>query len=94
VSRSPRQTFTKLSPDSFLLLLFFLSFDETMTELELDAERITETVLHLNLGFICFVVFWFLGFLLFVCLFCFFPFDETKTELLPRYQHQDWRMKD
>jgi hypothetical protein len=29
--------------------LFFLSFDETMTELGLDAEGLTETVLHLNL---------------------------------------------
>jgi hypothetical protein len=71
--------------------LFFSSFDETTTEVGLDAEGLTETVLHLNLGFICFDVLWF-GFL-FVCLFCFFPFDETKAELLPRHQHQDWRMK-
>jgi hypothetical protein len=33
-----------------------------MTELGLDAEGLTETVLHLNLGFICFVVFWFFVF--------------------------------
>jgi hypothetical protein len=42
--------------------LFFLSsFDETRTELHLHAEKLTETVLHLNLGhfvvFFCFVVF-------------------------------------
>jgi hypothetical protein len=53
-----------------------------MTELGLDAEGLTYTVLHLNLGFVCFDVFWFLGF--FVCLFCFFPFDETMAELLPQ----------
>jgi hypothetical protein len=35
------------------LFFFFLSsFDETMTELGLDAEGLTETVLHLNLGFV------------------------------------------
>jgi hypothetical protein len=66
-----------------------------MTELGLDAEGLTETVLHLNLGFISFDVLWFLFLVhLFVCLFCFFPFDETMAELLPRHQHQDWRMKD
>jgi hypothetical protein len=40
----------------FFLLLFFLSFDETRTELGLDAEGLTETVLHLNLGFLCFLL--------------------------------------
>jgi hypothetical protein len=72
-----------------------LSFDETTTELGLDAEGLTETVLHLNLGFICFDVVWFGEF--FCCLFvlfCFFPFDETIAELLPRHQHQNWKMKD
>jgi hypothetical protein len=39
---------------SFCFVLFFSSFDETTTELGLDAEGLTETVLHLNLGFICF----------------------------------------
>jgi hypothetical protein len=38
-----------------------------MTELGLDAEGLTETVLHLNLGFISFDVLWFLVFCLFVC---------------------------
>jgi hypothetical protein len=45
-------------------LFFFLSpFDETITELHLHAEKLTETVLHLNLGhfvgFFCFVLFCF-----------------------------------
>jgi hypothetical protein len=52
-----------------------------MTELGPDAEGLTETVLHLNLGY--FVLFCFV----------FFPFDET-TELLLRCQHQDWKLKD
>jgi hypothetical protein len=50
-----------------------------MMELGLDAEGLTETVLHLNL--FCFV------------LFC-FPYDETKTEILLRHQHQDRRQKE
>jgi hypothetical protein len=45
----------------FFSVFFFLSFDETTTELGLDAEGLTESVLHLNLGFICFVVLWLLG---------------------------------
>jgi hypothetical protein len=56
-----------------------------MTELQPRVERLTETVLHLNLGY--FVV------LCFSCLFwfglVFFPFDETTTELLLRHQLQD-----
>jgi hypothetical protein len=58
-------------------LIFFSlslsSFDETTTELHLHSEKLTETVLHLNLGhfvvfcFLCFLVVWVLGFL-----FCFF----------------------
>jgi hypothetical protein len=50
------------------LFFFSPSFDETTTKLHLHAEKITETVLHLNLGY--FVVF---------CL-GFFPFDETMTD--------------
>jgi hypothetical protein len=53
-----------------------------MTELGLDAEGLTETVLHLNLGYF-----------LFVC-FVIFPFDETMRERFLRHQHQDWRLKD
>jgi hypothetical protein len=45
----------------FFVCLFFSSFDEKTAELGLDAEGLTETVLHLNLGFFCFL------------LFCFFP---------------------
>jgi hypothetical protein len=68
-------------------LIFFFSlstFDETTTELNLNAEKLTETVFHLNLGhfvvfLFCFV--WFCSILFFpVC----FPFDETTTELLLR----------
>jgi hypothetical protein len=57
------------------------------TEIGLDTEGLTETVLHLNLGFFlfCFHL---------VFLFVFFPFEETTTELLLRYQHRDWRLKD
>jgi hypothetical protein len=44
-----------------LRTLFFLSsFDETTTELHLHAEKLTETVLHLNLGhFVVFFLFCF-----------------------------------
>jgi hypothetical protein len=66
------------------------SFDGTTTELRLDAEKLIETVLHLNLGFL--FVSLLAGFWVFV--FCFFPFDETTTKLLLRHQHQDWRLKD
>jgi hypothetical protein len=72
--------------------VFFSSFDKTTTELGLDAEGLTKTVLNLNLGFICLDVFWFLGFV--ICFFSFFPFDKIMAVLLPRHQHQDWRMKD
>jgi hypothetical protein len=43
--------------------LFFSSFDETTTELGLDAEGLTETIAF-KFGI---YLFWFLGFLLFVC---------------------------
>jgi hypothetical protein len=55
--------------------LFFSSFDETVTELGLEAEGLTETVLHLNWGFICFDVLGFLGFLV-VC----FVFSPLKRQ--------------
>jgi hypothetical protein len=55
-----------------------------MTGQKLRAERLTEIVLHLNLGY--FVVF------LFFCFF--FPFEETMTELLLRHHLQDWRLRD
>jgi hypothetical protein len=49
VSPSLRETFTKLSRLPF----FFSSFDETTT---LDAKGLTETVLHLSLGFFLFLL--------------------------------------
>jgi hypothetical protein len=71
---------------------FFFSlpaFDEKTTELYLHAEKLTETVLHLNLrhfvGFFCFV--WF-------CFILFFPFDETTTEQQLGHHLQDWRLRD
>jgi hypothetical protein len=39
--------FSELSPDFFFSLP---TFDEKTTELHLHAEKLTETVLHLNLG--------------------------------------------
>jgi hypothetical protein len=59
----------------FIIFLFLSSFDETMIELGLDAEGLTKTLLHLNLGFICFVLFWILG------VFLFFPLwrDNDRT---------------
>jgi hypothetical protein len=50
-----------------LQTLFFLpSFDETTTKLHLHAEKLTETVLHLNLGHFvgCFVLFYVVFFFL------------------------------
>jgi hypothetical protein len=77
-----------------LQTLFFLSsFDETTTELHLHAEKLMETVLHVNLGhfvvFFCFVLVGFGSFYLVV-----FPFGETMTELLLRHHLQDWRLRD
>jgi hypothetical protein len=50
-------------------LFFHPSFDETTTEVHLHAEKLTETVLHLNLGH--FVVFFLFG-LVWFGLVCFF----------------------
>jgi hypothetical protein len=60
-----------------------------MTKLQTHAERLTETLQHLNLGY--FVVFSF-------CLVGFFwggwfPFDETMTKLLLRHHLQNWRVR-
>jgi hypothetical protein len=65
---------------SRLFFFFLSSFDETTTELHLHAEKLTETVLHLNLGHL--VVFFVLLCLVWFGL-VFFPFDEM-TELLLR----------
>jgi hypothetical protein len=76
----------------FFSFLFSLpAFDETTTKLHLHVEKLTETVLHLNLGH-------FVGF--FLLLFCsvlfylIFPFDETTTELLLMHHLQDRRLRD
>jgi hypothetical protein len=45
--RQPQIPFTNLSPDSFFS---FPTFDEKTTKLHLHAEKLTETVLHLNMG--------------------------------------------
>jgi hypothetical protein len=79
-----------LSPDSYFYFLFSLpTFDETTAKLRLYAEKLTETVLHLNLGH-------FVGFLLFVrfCFILFFPFDEKTTEQHLRHHLHDWRLRD
>jgi hypothetical protein len=65
-----------------LQTLFFLSltkFDEKKTELHLLAEKLTETVLHLNLGT--------LRALFFLC----YPFHETTTE---QHLRHHWRLRD
>jgi hypothetical protein len=73
-------------------LFFFFSvptFDEKTTELHLNAEKLTENVLHLNLGhfvdFFCVLHF---------CSILCFPFDETTTKQHLRHQLQDWRLRD
>jgi hypothetical protein len=72
------------------LFSFLPSFDETTTELHLHAEKLSETVLHLNLGhFVVFLLFCFVWFGL-----VFFPFDETMAELLLRCHLQDWKLRD
>jgi hypothetical protein len=92
-----RQTTAADSIHRSVSRLFFFSlptFDEKTTELHLHAEKLTETVLHLNLGH-------FVGFFVLFCfvfcssvLFYFFPFDETTTEQHLRYHLQDWRLRD
>jgi hypothetical protein len=72
-----------------VVVLFFSSFDEKMTELGLDAEELTESVLHLNLEIFCFYTFLFLFSWFFFFVLFFFPFDEITTELVLRHQHQD-----
>jgi hypothetical protein len=62
---------------SGLFFFFLLTFDETTTKLHLHAEKLTETVLHLNLGHYVVFFVWF-G----LVWFGFFPFHEKMTELL------------
>jgi hypothetical protein len=71
---------------------FFFSlptFDEKTIKLHLLAEKLTETVLHLNLGH-------FVGFVFFGVQFCStlcIPFDETTTEQHLRHYLQDRRLR-
>jgi hypothetical protein len=64
------------------------------TELYLHAEKLTETVLHLNLGrfvgiFFVVVLLFFVQFYPTLCV----PFDETTTEQHLRHHLQDWRLR-
>jgi hypothetical protein len=56
------------------------TFDKKTTKLHLHAEKLTETVLHLNVGH--FVHFFFL---------LSYPFDETTTE---QHLRNHWRLRD
>jgi hypothetical protein len=71
----PQIPFSKLSPDSFFSSL--PTFDEKTTKLHLHAEKLTETVLHLNLGH--FVGFFFVCFVL--CSFVLFYFFPLMRQL-------------
>jgi hypothetical protein len=68
-----------------LFCFVFLPFDEMMTELHLHGEKLTETVLHLNLGH--FVVFLLLLFC--AVLFCFF-FVLFFSPLMRQWQNYVW----
>jgi hypothetical protein len=73
-------TATDSHPQTCLQTFLFSlpTFDEKTTELHLHAEKLTETVLHLNLGH-------FVGFFFFLC----YTFDETTTEQHLRHHLQD-----
>jgi hypothetical protein len=69
--------------------LFLPTFDERKTKSHLHAEKLAETILHLNLGN-------FVGFFVVVVQFCStlcIPFDETTTEQHLRHHPQDWRLR-
>jgi hypothetical protein len=87
-----RQATAADSHSQTCLQIFFFSlptFDEKTTELQLHTEKLTETVLHLNLGHL--VGFFFLcAVFSTLCL----PFDETTTEQHLRHHLQDWRLRD
>jgi hypothetical protein len=88
--RQATATDTILRTVSRLFFFLFLpTFDERI-ELHLHAEKLTETVLHLNLGHL-------VGFFVSVCVqFCSIlcvPFDETTTEQHLRHHLQDGRLR-
>jgi hypothetical protein len=69
IAAGRQATATDTIPELSSFFFFSLpTFDETTTKLHLHAEKLTETVLHLNLGH--FVVFCFFCF----CFWVFFPF--------------------
>jgi hypothetical protein len=83
-------TATDSNSQTCLQILFFSLpiFDEKTTKLQLHTEKLTETVLYLNLGH--FVGFFFVQFCSTLC----FPFDETTIEQHLRHHLQDWRLRD
>jgi hypothetical protein len=86
-------TATDSHSQTCLQALFFFSlptFDEKATELHLHAEKLTETVLHLNLGHLVGFFFLFVQFCSTLCL----SFYETTTEQHLRHHLQDWRLRD
>jgi hypothetical protein len=93
---SRQATATDSHSHIYLQTLFFSlpTFDEKTTKLHLHAEKLTETVLHLNLGYFVgdFLFSW--GFFVQFCSTLCFPFDETITEQLLRHHVQDWRLRD
>jgi uncharacterized BrkB/YihY/UPF0761 family membrane protein len=77
-----------------LLFLFFIfnplsvslpTFDEKTTKLHLHAEKLTENVLHLNLGH-------FVGCFFCVCSFVLF-YVSPLIRQLQRHHFQDWRLR-
>jgi hypothetical protein len=75
----------------FFFLFSLTTFDEKTTELHLNVEKLTETVLHLNLGhFVGFFLFCFVWF----CFILFFTYDEATTKQHLRHNLQDWKLRD
>jgi hypothetical protein len=78
VGRQATAADTILRPVSRLFFFSLPTFDETTPELHLHAEKLTETVLHLNLGHLVGFLFCF-GFVL--CSFGLFYFSPLMRQL-------------
>jgi hypothetical protein len=65
------------------LSFFLFSFDETTIELYLHAEKLTETVLHLNLGH-------FVGFFFVLCCFVWFGLVWVFSPMMKQWQNYFW----